>query len=650
MAKARVTFSDGTTATVEANSVAEIESAVLEYERQIKANSRPKPKQSNTDYAQRLGAEITSGMTFGFADELGAFGAALASYGDPRQESQSAFEGMGFGDRYRAIRDTARQRSNEFRAERPVTGLVANLGGGVAQGIAAAPTRIGQLLIEAPKAAGTALGALGGYGASESDSAIGTLADTAVGAGTGLALGALAQPTANIVGDAVTAPGRYSAAVAAGRPGRQVMKAIDADDLNVDQIAARLRKMPEGATVADVGGRNVRGLGETVYNMPGRGANIAKRLFESRRAGAPRRVEGLINEVLETKGRNFNAVADDLADHLKTTAKPLYDAAFRKPIRMTDTLRGLSGRLKQEGIWRAAERKMRLDGQVTGTGIRFWDYAKREIDDRIGEAVRAGRNNDVRILSDLKNTMIRELDDQIPEYGQARAVYSSGARLRDALEAGRQFMREDAEITAAQLSDYTPGELQMFRLGAARFLRDKMLARSDGGDVSKAWFNSPLNREKISALFSDRRQLARLFRGMRSESVMQGSQNEIAANSATARRAAGMLDSMTDPQTAADAVTGGPKAAVLNALRRWWLENASALRNEQTRTEIARIIFNGNPAEREALLRSIQTSAPMAPYQPGIANSMAREALPLASGGAGAGVSSLLSSPASARK
>ena len=100
-----------------------------------KANYSPA---SDVGHAEGLAAAGTQGLTLGFADEIGAGVATAASYLDPRSESQSAFEGMSAGDRYRAIRDSARGRSASYAEANPGKALTAEIVGGLGTGGAGA--------------------------------------------------------------------------------------------------------------------------------------------------------------------------------------------------------------------------------------------------------------------------------------------------------------------------------------------------------------------------------------------------------------------------------------------------------------------------------------------------------------------------------
>ena len=644
MEKARVTFSDGTTATVEAGSPAEIENAVREHELEISRRAKPSKSrtQANVEYAAGLAGEIAQGASFGFSDELEGIAAAAPKLFDSWEATREA---------YTAGRDAARSRSGEFREDFPKTAIAANLAGGVGSGLGMARGAVGAAIANAPTASGTILGGLAGYGASDEETAQGLAADTALGAVTGGVVGRLAQPTANAIGEAVTAPGRLSAARAASRPQRTIMQRLARDNVSIDEAAAALRKMPAGATIADAAGDNTARLAEEIVAMPGKGAQNLRSVFNARQAKAASRVDAAINAALKIKGDFYQAMTA-IQDDLATRAKPFYDAAYEKPVLQSPTLKGVMSRLDDAApdVLESARRKARLDGQVTGTTLRYYDYVKRALDDKIGAAIRAGEKDNARVWQGLKRTLVDELDNRVPEYGIARSIYSDDAGMKSALEAGREFMREDAELIAANMQGMSEAERQMFRMGAARALRDRILSRPDSADVYKAFFNKPLMREKIAAIFPDKKSFAKLQRAMLNEQRMFQTASGATGNSATARRLLGARDLATDPETAMDAATRGVKFATLNAARKYVRSRLGPLANESVRDQIAALLMEGDPAKRAAILASLDQPAVVAPYRPGFINNATGRAAPAIGGVAGAGAVGLTSSRASGQR
>lgn len=615
-------------------------SDALGYEPVPQSQSAPpmvaQPIEGNVDYAQRLGASLTGGMTLGFGDEAGALVGTVASYLDPRPEAASAFDGMGPIERYSSLWQQANERDMGFQEEYPVTAIGSNVGGGIATAVAAAPTKMAQEAFRhAPFVSGALTGGVTAAGHSRAE----TPGRRAFEIGTGMFGGGATSKLSS--GPRLTGQERM-----AERAKDTVLSRMDMDDITPEAASAQLRKMPEGGAIADVGGENMRRLSETVAQMPGKGANIARQFFDLRQRAAPVRVDNLLQKVLKTKG-SYHGAMREVTDRLKTSSKPFYDQARETPVQLTAPLRALNRRLldTDPNILRDAEKTIRRGGPVTGGEFAFWDQVKKGLDDAAGAAYRQGKSNLGNRYRDMARALVEEIDNQFAQlsddgvsvYQKARQMWQGDKKMMDALERGRKFLSDDAEDIASIVDDLSPGELEMFRLGAARQLRDKVLGRSETSDVYKAWFNKPLMREKIEALFGDDwRSVAKLHRGMRSEQRMFETQTQSMGNSATARRLmdqASLKGALESPGTATlygdlkGAAVGGAKA-----LANWFSEEGKLVRNPQLREEIARIIFNGTPGEREALMRQVQMARQMGlPYE-----EVFNPSIPIA-GAAGAG-------------
>ncbi len=135
---------------------------------------------------------------------------------------------------------------------------------------------------------------------------------------------------------------------------------------------------------------------------------------------------------------------------LQKKAKPYYDAARAKPVPFTEPLEDLLKRpVMNDALAKArtlaanedipfSQFFAKLDdatGQWTIERVpdmRAWDYVKRGLDEVLGsdKALNkrtGGLNNFGRIVSGIKNDLVAQLDELVPEYAKARAIYSEGA-------------------------------------------------------------------------------------------------------------------------------------------------------------------------------------------------------------------------------
>ena len=545
---------------------------------------------------------LAQGLTFGFADEALA---AVMSVPASLQTGQSIPEA------YRGLRDTMRSDADAFSERNPGTALAAEAAGGILTGGAGLLRAGGRAAAKsvassAPRLAGAGAGAGGvaGLGYSEAEDVAGMARDVGVGAATGALAGAVLPLVAKAVGRAVTAPVRYSQAARQARPAKKLGEAIARDDMTPEQLQAQLNKLPAGAAIADAGGESVQTLARDITVQPGRARNLARALFEGRRKLAPQRIDNALRGALN-QGGEFHAARDALESQARQAAKPLYEQAYSQPVRITPKLKTLIKRPSMQKALKEGKRMADEEGGVIGGHIQALDYAKRALDDQIGKAIRAGKNQTARALMGTKKALLDEMDSQVPAYAKARAAYSGPKAMEDALESGRKFMREDAEDIVKAVRDMSPTEKEFFRMGAIREIRDKVLSKSDTANAYRAIFDSPLKRDKIRALFPDSKSFAQFARAMAGEARMYETAGKAMGNSSTANKLAGVSDIALDPGTLVDAATGGPTMAALNALKNWMRRHAPAIRNEKMRDEIAELLFTSDRKTQQRILKEI---------------------------------------------
>ena len=125
--------------------------------------------------------------------------------------------------------------------------------------------------------------------------------------------------------------------------------------------------------------------------------------------------------VSEANARNIGEMRD-LADELGVGYRPSWGA---------DEI--------NQAVNNAERSAMRTGGAPAGRTLQTLDYVKRSLDDRIGMAQRAGANDEVRILTGLKNDLLREVEaaDVSGKYAQARGAFEKGSVPIEALDHGK---------------------------------------------------------------------------------------------------------------------------------------------------------------------------------------------------------------------
>lgn len=193
-------------------------------------------------------------------------------------------------------------------------------------------------------------------------------------------------------------------------------------------------------------------------------------------------------------------VIDDVLKARQKAAGPLYDAAYKQTVPMTETLEQL---MTRPAIKKAATKAYEMMANAgkdplalftkTEDGVTFkriptveeWDFIKFGLDDLI----EANKNpttgkltSEGRIYQGLKREMLDEIDAAVPEYRQARAIYETGSEAVDnTLESAIKRMADvkDPDILRETRILFEPG------MRSPEMVR--RLGRSIAGKDPEAW-------------------------------------------------------------------------------------------------------------------------------------------------------------------
>lgn len=477
---------------------------------------------------------MLQGATFGFSDEMIGAGGGLANMAS----------GGEFGEAYTATRDASREGLENFRQRNPKTATALEVAGAVPTaaiplGAMARGTGLGGTMYQGAKA-GALAGGLYGVGAAD-----GNIVDRIKGGATGAAVG-------GTVGGVVPLAGRAVSKVLGVPASRKAMKGLAAGERKIARALADDAVDP--ATVAALGpdampvdlGPNLRQQGAAIAATPGEGQKIIRDAIASRAQGASGRVTSALDHSLGTRA-NVVQSADDIATARALSAAPLYRQAYAAPVTVTqlidDVLRTPSGRVAlQKAVRLAADEGVPLDPNYIDT--RALDYVKRGLDDMIDVAKRAGRNQQARAVTQLKEQMLAELDLQNPAYAQARAAYAGPSSVLDAMEAGQSvFQRSIApDQLAKEIGRLKGAQLDAFKQGARSQVEQIMgTARNDAGAAWRELAEKGWNREKLALIFG-RTQADDLIGRLQAEKTFADTANKITQNSETAARLLGAAE------------------------------------------------------------------------------------------------------------
>lgn len=502
----------------------------------------------------------SQGASFGFMDEVmgGASALAAKAMGNPADLS--------------TLYDTAvsvpRMAQKSAAEHHPFAYYGGQIAGGVAPAIASGGAGIAPQVARAglgvrtavASGEGAAFGALHGAG-----SADGGLADRASGAAFGGAAGAVGGAVLPATVDLTKAAWRGVSAPVQGmlRPERfgnqKFAEALLRDKNPGGWSGARSGRTAQGAVddlwrlrfetgkdlrLMDMGGENTRNLLRSAANMASTGTQRLNRTLDgpTRQGGQWRRIEKDMARGLGSPD-DFAASIDQIVAERDLLAKPLFDQAFKLPIKPTDQLISVLHRPGMQGILQRTAAKMADEGaDVSGAPpMVLLHRAKMEIDHAINQ-VKSGDANtanwDVRTLTKMKHDLLDAIDS--PTYRQALKVSAGDNALRSAAKDGfDEALKLPTEDLARKMRSFkNDSERDMYRMGAARALATRIRRSNITHDRTENVFSSPDIQMRLRALFPSNRARREFQRDLILEARMADSRKAVQGGPTTAKQLA----------------------------------------------------------------------------------------------------------------
>ncbi len=625
---------------------AEKRQAVADYREKARAEiaARAAPQREKTGVGSALAQSFGSGASMGLPDELAGAAAAAMPYAAPRwligDKTADALHYPGdAGERYKLARDSARDQYEQAQSDRPGTTLAGELVGGLASGIAAgglgAATTAGQAVQALPRAAqyatlGAAGGAAAGAGYSEADSMLGVAGDTlaggALGAAAGVALPAAGRGLGNLGGWAWNKLGKPIAnKFATPRvAGMDIVKHRLADDMaTADEMERRAAQLGPDAMPGEIAGPNTFGIMEAAANRPGSAQTEIIKFVNDR---AARSQSGLIKDMVESLSLDdtdfYTALKESAARARQVGAQ--YDPILNgTKVQLTDDLKKLFKNDTMGAALKEAGENVRLDisaGDVTEDALAdFAGFAQKGLENptlRTLWYVRRGLNDVISGATDefgkvspegaralkLKGLLDKELGKQSKDFIDVVKMYADEKSLGDAVRLGRKFLRDDAEITAERLAGASEAERNMFLIGAARDLRDRIMNTVEKtGSVPRNMLTS-LHKEKIRTLFPPDKQGKEAFdsfvNSVEQKITFAKNKNALTGGSQTARRQA-FQSEFNLPSDVMFQAGRGDTASIQGAIMR---DMVKALQRHDPRAINEAALYLSNPANKKALI------------------------------------------------
>ena len=503
---------------------------------------------------------IERGATLDWTDELKGLGAVS---GTPRGTPLLARTAIGglrllWGDpqakeTYREARDQSRQRNYFAEQQHPGKTLASQVAGGLATPMPVAAISGARLLPMVGRlgAAGAVTGGLQAAGEAEGTPDAGGVG---VGAGIGGVVGGalpvagrvayhtLAQP-ANYVRNVLNPQGGANRAI--GQAAQEQAR-LPAAGQRTALTQAEMLATPE-ARLVDTLGVPGQTLARSASNMSPEARGIMQPFTAERAAGRQQRNVAQIDEMFG--GEPSAALRERTLTTGRRQADPMYDFARRQGnVDLTQGVEGSPGLVtlleRSPDLQRAARKaEGALRSEYAGQeqawpGIRnleYWDQVKRQLDDQIGVAHRAGAGETVRNLTGVKNALVQRLDRMVKGYAEAREFAHQYLGSGRAVQAGEQLFgrTQDLQQAIGAFRRLNPEDQQLFKQGLMD--RVRTMASRDQNFWNKIERNvGNLNDKLRSVLTPD--EYAQLQARSHIERIMQATHNELAGNSSTARQ------------------------------------------------------------------------------------------------------------------
>jgi hypothetical protein len=564
--------------------------AGIERAKAIMASGGPKsdavanvPEYNPRNYGRAGSAAMgaADATTLGYGDELASYlGSAIS--GLPRKQVLSEMRGD----------------AKKAQSDNPGSYLAGQIGGGLAQVAATGGAGFGTNAARAGGSLGrVALGSAldsalygGAYG---SGSAEGSISDRLKGGGVGAlaggALGGLA-PVA-ISGILAAAKPLVSPLLARLQPQQYadaaLTEALRRSGRTSDEIANALssaQRDNQGMfTVADAMGNAGQRMLSTAARNPHEGRQALVEALQQRQMGQGERLSNALAEGFNAPDTAAQRAASLSAD--RSSLANVNYANARQGAGAVDVSGAIAAAddILTPGVNRIANpgsgiaddslegavrraRALLTDGNSQLTDFGSVLRAKQDISDQIATAQRAGRNNQVRLLSQINDRLDSALEAASPGYRQANDAFRAQSRTIDAVDAGRNATsgRARASDNIASFNRMTPGERNAFRAGYA----DPMIAKVESSSLSPTTNRArPLITEKTGQefpAFAVPQRADQMGRRIAREQRMFETANSALGGSKTADNLADAADlNKFDPSIMTNLMQGRPIAAVI---------------------------------------------------------------------------------------
>jgi hypothetical protein len=185
-------------------------------------------------------------------------------------------------------------------------------------------------------------------------------------------------------------------------------------------------------------------------------------------------------------------------------------------------------------------------GRGSQLDMRTFDYLKRYLDDEVNRLYKRGDTQtfsaqEANQVKSLRNAIRERLRAVNPEYGDYLDAYKGSSEMIDALDEGRSFDRLDPEEIATGQGKRSTAAQELYRVGAARSILDKIRDTRDGASAARRVLNSDESRSQLAATGVSEPNLRRLNNAVSQERTLSLLPEEL-KGSQTAQRLLAQAD------------------------------------------------------------------------------------------------------------
>jgi hypothetical protein len=259
------------------------------------------------------------------------------------------------------------------------------------------------------------------------------------------------------------------------------------------------------ASVADLAQGGV-GLAANLSRLPGATGEAALARGEQLLGGRAGRLERDIGQA--APGLNPGAITGDVDRMIalaQEQAKPAYDALRQQfpagsvQSQRLSQIEGIGPHIKAVDEYRAATAAN--EGRAV-SDFEYWDLVKRDIDAKEQQLIAAGATMDdirVRKLEGARAALVKELDDLMPGYADARQLGGEAPKMREAFKQGQKLLDGTflADEVSRMVSEVTGQQLTATQAGVIR----NMMKKTQNGRTAMAALMSSESRKKLEAVF-----------------------------------------------------------------------------------------------------------------------------------------------------